>query len=76
MKLPLILAFNKTDVTPCDFAHKWMSDLDAFTEALQQEKSYVGRALPLGSPARLTCGLTCGLTRATGTWARSRSRWP
>jgi len=42
LKLPLVLAFNKVDVAPCDFAKEWMSDLDAFTEALQQERSYMG----------------------------------
>ncbi|EOD35527.1 hypothetical protein EMIHUDRAFT_426517 [Emiliania huxleyi CCMP1516] len=33
-KLPLLLVFNKTDT--------WMSDLDAFRDALQEEKSYMG----------------------------------
>lgn len=41
-KLPLILAFNKTDAQPCEFALDWMADLDAFTEALQSERSYMG----------------------------------
>lgn len=42
LKLPLILAFNKTDAAPCDFATGWMKDLDSFTEALQRERSYMG----------------------------------
>ena len=45
-KLPLILALNKTDAQPCDFALDWMADLDAFTEALQSERSYMGAAHP------------------------------
>ena len=39
MKLPLVLAFNKTDVAPHDFATKWMSDFESFQEALQSERS-------------------------------------
>ena len=42
LKLPLVLALNKTDVTPCDYALRWMSDLDSFSEALQAERSYMG----------------------------------
>ena len=42
LKLPLVLAFNKIDAAPCDFAREWMADLDAFSEALQQERSYMG----------------------------------
>ena len=42
LKLPLVLAFNKVDAAPCDYAHEWMRDLDAFSEALQQERSYMG----------------------------------
>ena len=42
MKLPLVLAFNKIDLAPCDFAQHWMDDLDSFTEALQKERSYMG----------------------------------
>ena len=34
-KLPLLLVFNKTDVTPHDFATNWMNDLNAFRDALQ-----------------------------------------
>ncbi|KAI0086874.1 XPA-binding protein 1 [Irpex rosettiformis] len=33
-KLPFILVFNKTDVTPHDFALQWMTDFEAFQEAL------------------------------------------
>ena len=41
-KLPLLLVFNKIDVKSCDFAMRWMQDLDSFQEALQEERSYVG----------------------------------
>jgi GPN-loop GTPase len=33
-KLPFILVFNKTDVQPHEFALEWMSDFEAFQEAL------------------------------------------
>jgi GTPase SAR1 family protein len=33
-KLPFILVFNKTDVTPHDFALEWMTDFEAFQAAL------------------------------------------
>ncbi|QRV95723.1 ATP(GTP)-binding protein Fet5 [Ceratobasidium sp. AG-Ba] len=33
-RLPFILVFNKTDVTPHDFAVEWMSDFEAFQAAL------------------------------------------
>jgi len=41
-KLPLLVVFNKIDVTPHHFAVDWMTDLTAFQEALQAEKSYMG----------------------------------
>ncbi|KAJ1908302.1 GPN-loop GTPase 1 [Tieghemiomyces parasiticus] len=40
-KLPFILVFNKTDVTPHDFAVEWMSDFEAFQRALMQDTSYM-----------------------------------
>lgn len=42
MKLPLIVVFNKTDVAPHDTCVSWMEDFEAFQQALQQEKSYMG----------------------------------
>lgn len=42
LKLPLVLAFNKVDAQPHDFAKQWMDDLDAFQDALQEERSYIG----------------------------------
>ena len=32
MKLPIIVAFNKTDVAPHEFAVEWMTDFEKFTE--------------------------------------------
>jgi 50S ribosomal subunit-associated GTPase HflX len=38
-RLPMVIAFNKVDVVPCDFAMNWMTDSDAFQETLQAEQS-------------------------------------
>ncbi|KAG9285441.1 hypothetical protein G9A89_010916 [Geosiphon pyriformis] len=40
-KLPFILVFNKTDVVSHKFAVEWMTDFEAFQQALQKESSYM-----------------------------------
>jgi len=35
-RLPLVIAFNKNDVVPHDFAMEWMADYEAFQEALDE----------------------------------------
>ncbi|KAI0509311.1 hypothetical protein F5B22DRAFT_360152 [Xylaria bambusicola] len=37
-KLPMILVFNKTDVQDASFAKEWMTDYDAFQEALHRDE--------------------------------------
>ncbi|KAL2823863.1 hypothetical protein BDW59DRAFT_148120 [Aspergillus cavernicola] len=37
-KLPMILVFNKTDVQDAEFAKEWMTDIDAFQQALRGEE--------------------------------------
>ncbi|EFY88540.1 hypothetical protein J3458_019326 [Metarhizium acridum] len=37
-KLPMILVFNKTDVKDASFAKEWMTDFEAFQEALRQDE--------------------------------------
>ena len=37
-KLPMILVFNKTDVKDAAFAKEWMTDFEAFQDALKQEE--------------------------------------
>eukprot|EP00906_Rhabdomonas_costata_P031704 RCo044747 len=39
-QLPLLLVLNKTDVVSPDFALRWMTDCDAFAEALTADSSY------------------------------------
>ncbi|RYP11042.1 hypothetical protein DL765_007918 [Monosporascus sp. GIB2] len=38
-KLPMILVFNKTDVKDASFAKEWMTDYDAFQEALASDEA-------------------------------------
>ncbi|KFG85927.1 putative ATP binding protein [Metarhizium anisopliae] len=37
-KLPMILVFNKTDVKDASFAKEWMTDFEAFQEALRHDE--------------------------------------
>jgi GPN-loop GTPase len=37
-KLPMVCAFNKTDVVGCRFATEWMNDFEAFSEALDADR--------------------------------------
>ncbi|CAH9129992.1 unnamed protein product [Cuscuta epithymum] len=39
-RLPLVLAFNKTDVAQHQFALEWMEDFEAFHAALESDNSY------------------------------------
>jgi GPN-loop GTPase len=38
-KLPMILVFNKTDVQDAEFAKEWMTDFEAFQDALRAEEN-------------------------------------
>ncbi|ORZ05746.1 GPN-loop GTPase, partial [Lobosporangium transversale] len=40
-KVPFILVFNKTDVKSHDFAVEWMTDFEAFQEALRKDTTYM-----------------------------------
>jgi GTPase len=40
-KLPLLVVFNKTDVIDHSFASKWMTDFQAFDDALAKQDNYL-----------------------------------
>jgi GPN-loop GTPase len=44
--LPLIVVFNKVDVTPSDFATQWMTDFESFQEALDGERDQRLHVIP------------------------------
>lgn len=51
-KLPMILVFNKTDAQNADFAKDWMTDFEAFQDALRKEEeggSFGGEGMGGGS---------------------------
>jgi GTPase SAR1 family protein len=41
-RLPMVLTFNKTDITPSDFAGEWMSDFEKFQTALDSSSDSDG----------------------------------
>ena len=40
-KLPFVLVFNKIDVVSHEFAVQWMTDFEAFQQALKNDTSYM-----------------------------------
>lgn len=41
-KLPMIIVFNKTDVKKSDFAKEWMTDFEAFQQAVREDQDSNG----------------------------------
>ena len=39
-RLPIVIVFNKIDVVPHDFCEEWMSDFEAFHEAVDNDTSH------------------------------------
>ena len=57
-KLPMLLVFNKTDVSRHEFALDWMADFETFHVALQADSSYastLSKSLSLVSPNDMCC---------------------
>lgn len=38
-RLPMVCVFNKVDVVACEFALEWMTDFEAYLEALDNTSS-------------------------------------
>ena len=58
-QLPLLLVFNKTDVTDHSFALEWMKDYENFSEALESDSTYastLSRSLSMVRPVLLEAG--------------------
>jgi GTPase SAR1 family protein len=69
--LPMIVAFNKTDVVPCEFLEEWMTDFEAFQEALDvgSKEEYMGsfnRSLSLVMDEFYNNIKSVGVSAATG----------
>eukprot|EP00466_Bigelowiella_natans_P007263 jgi/Bigna1/49201/estExt_Genewise1.C_420064 len=68
-QLPFIIAFNKVEVTSHETATRWMTDFDAFQEAINQDKSYMStftRSMSLVLDEFYKNIRTVGVSAATG----------
>jgi GTPase SAR1 family protein len=68
-RLPLIVAFNKTDVLSHEFAMTWMKDFDEFEDSLMADKSYLStlsRSMSLVLQEFYENLNACGVSAITG----------
>jgi len=69
--LPVVCAFNKTDVAPAEFALEWMKDFESYQVALDADRAedYMGplnRSLSLGMDEFYRSLKACGVSAVTG----------
>lgn len=72
-RLPMVVAFNKTDVVSSDTVESWMSDYDKFQEAMDAQESSGGsyydslnRSMALTLDEFYSTLNRCGVSAATG----------
>jgi len=68
-KVPLLMAFNKTDILDHSFAIKWMTDFESFDESLSKVDSYLSslsRSMSLVLEEFYKNIDACGVSAATG----------
>merc|ERR1712212_746291 len=68
-KLPLLIAFNKIDITDCKFAIDWMQNFEAFQEVVSEESEFASnltRSLNLALEEFYKNINACGISAHSG----------
>ncbi|XP_068154772.1 GPN-loop GTPase 1 [Drosophila tropicalis] len=68
-RLPFLVALNKIDLKDCSFVQEWMTDFEAYQDALEQEQSFVNnltRTMSLTLDTFYENLTTCGVSAKTG----------